>query len=157
MDVIIQERNEAELFNNKLRDHIVELQNEIQDQKQFINGLSSKISDMFEKNILQEDYDKMKDDLNVALGNKDQAERRWLDCANDNRILREKIRHMQNYFLKLINMLPKDEQSCSICLDEYKDGGTIELLPCNHFYHSECIGDWFKTDKSCPICRTKTI
>ena len=42
-----------------------------------------------------------------------------------------------------------------ICLDEYHPNDDIILLPCNdkHFFHSNCIKDWLKTNNSCPLCK----
>lgn len=46
---------------------------------------------------------------------------------------------------------------CSICLSplEEKQGHTLE---CNHLFHTKCIIDWFRHNKtSCPICRNIPI
>ena len=42
---------------------------------------------------------------------------------------------------------------CSICLEdiELKD---LEILPCNHKFHKECINMWTKKNPVCPYCRT---
>jgi len=45
--------------------------------------------------------------------------------------------------------------SCSICIDDFKQGEELVLLPhCGHFYHPQCISPWL-TEKSsdCPLCR----
>jgi len=48
--------------------------------------------------------------------------------------------------------LPEEKTSCTICLEEFYKGDEIKTIPCMHFYHSECIDEWFKRSKSCPIC-----
>jgi len=42
--------------------------------------------------------------------------------------------------------------TCTICLEEFLKGEEIKMIPCLHFYHSECIDEWFKRSDCCPIC-----
>lgn len=43
---------------------------------------------------------------------------------------------------------------CAICLEEFKDGDRIRLLPCGHIYHRVEIDDWLcRIKKLCPICK----
>ena len=42
--------------------------------------------------------------------------------------------------------------TCIICLSEFKKGQSIQILECNHMYHDECIIEWYKRKKVCPIC-----
>lgn len=63
------------------------------------------------------------------------------------------------------------EQSCSICLCDFEGGAPVPLadstssgvaadgtvrLPCpgGHFYHRNCIVQWLRTHRTCPLCRT---
>ena len=58
---------------------------------------------------------------------------------------------------KYINEKLKN-QTCSICLDEYKSRQHYINLKCNHGFHKKCIVKWFKTyNKTCPICRSSPI
>ncbi|CAG7877027.1 unnamed protein product [Brassica rapa] len=43
-------------------------------------------------------------------------------------------------------------ESCVICRLDYEDDDDLILLPCKHSYHSECINNWLKINKSCPVC-----
>jgi len=44
--------------------------------------------------------------------------------------------------------------SCPICLENFEEQIKIKLLPCEHGFHSECIGPWIADHSdSCPICR----
>ncbi|KAF3455897.1 hypothetical protein FNV43_RR00539 [Rhamnella rubrinervis] len=45
--------------------------------------------------------------------------------------------------------------SCVICRLDYEDGETLTVLSCKHSYHSECINDWLKINKVCPVCSTE--
>ncbi|KAF2305574.1 hypothetical protein GH714_006850 [Hevea brasiliensis] len=42
---------------------------------------------------------------------------------------------------------------CAVCLDEMSIGSEARRLPCLHVYHSNCIVEWLKKNKTCP-CRT---
>ena len=56
----------------------------------------------------------------------------------------------------LRQLLYDAKYQCTICMEEYKSGGDINILPCSHHFHTSCISEYIK-DKPCPICRTKTI
>ena len=47
--------------------------------------------------------------------------------------------------------------SCSICMDKYLSGVKYKKLPCKHEYHSECINQWLKSQKKCPICSKEVV
>lgn len=42
--------------------------------------------------------------------------------------------------------------SCVICRLDFEDGETLTVLSCKHSYHSECINNWLKINKVCPVC-----
>jgi len=44
--------------------------------------------------------------------------------------------------------------SCPICLADFKEKTRIKLLPCDHGFHPECIEPWIRQhNDSCPMCR----
>ncbi|WCJ40063.1 RING/U-box superfamily protein [Euphorbia peplus] len=45
--------------------------------------------------------------------------------------------------------------SCVICRLDYEDGETLTVLSCKHSYHSDCINNWLKINKVCPVCSTE--
>jgi hypothetical protein len=47
--------------------------------------------------------------------------------------------------------------SCSICMEEFKSGSMYKQLPCKHEYHAECISEWLRSQKKCPICQKDVI
>lgn len=49
-----------------------------------------------------------------------------------------------------------DETKCFICFENYCNGMIMQMLPCNHIIHRECLLDWNKISKYCPICRDNT-
>ncbi len=42
---------------------------------------------------------------------------------------------------------------CSICMDEVDLGATVTVLPCNHWFHHDCIKAWLTEHDTCPHCR----
>ncbi|KAK8529682.1 hypothetical protein V6N13_102587 [Hibiscus sabdariffa] len=43
-------------------------------------------------------------------------------------------------------------ESCVICRVDYEDGDSLTVLSCKHSYHPECINNWLKINKVCPVC-----
>jgi len=53
--------------------------------------------------------------------------------------------------------LPVEKNSCTICLNEFKQGETIKTLPCLHIYHNTCIDEWMHVSRTCPVCKTSIV
>lgn len=45
--------------------------------------------------------------------------------------------------------------SCGMCLEDYRPIDELVVLPCHptHFFHRNCLRDWFKENLTCPLCR----
>ena len=46
-----------------------------------------------------------------------------------------------------------EENTCSVCKDEFEIGNTCLTMPCSHHFHEDCLLPWLKERNSCPICR----
>ena len=58
--------------------------------------------------------------------------------------------------LQAKTLTDKDElknSHCVICMNDFENGDNITTLPCIHFFHSDCIRNWFKSKNYCPICK----
>ena len=45
------------------------------------------------------------------------------------------------------------ENSCAVCKDEFNIGEECLSMPCNHYFHGNCLIPWLKERNSCPVCR----
>jgi hypothetical protein len=48
--------------------------------------------------------------------------------------------------------IPK-ESNCVVCQSEFQKQEEIRTLPCKHSFHKDCIDQWLKINKTCPICK----
>ena len=56
--------------------------------------------------------------------------------------------------IKKVTLENKLEQNCIICMSSMDKEQEVAELPCEHFFHSDCIGPWLKEyNYKCPICR----
>ncbi|CEG36856.1 hypothetical protein L915_18630 [Plasmopara halstedii] len=51
-----------------------------------------------------------------------------------------------------------DTETCPICLDDFEDGTDVKVLPCQHFFHINCINPWLEGRSGrCPLCKQDAI
>lgn len=49
-------------------------------------------------------------------------------------------------------------EECRICMCPLETGDSLKHLPCNHFFHEDCVSTWLgKHSQSCPLCNTKVL
>ena len=46
-----------------------------------------------------------------------------------------------------------DDQTCTICCADIKEGDKIYKLACEHTFHKACIDPWLEKSSECPNCR----
>lgn len=42
---------------------------------------------------------------------------------------------------------------CCICLQSFDAGLPLKRTTCGHFFHANCLQEWLKHARSCPVCR----
>ena len=46
------------------------------------------------------------------------------------------------------------QTSCAICLEEFEEGEKLRQLPCQHYFHTDCIVPWLtERQPCCPLCK----
>ena len=45
-----------------------------------------------------------------------------------------------------------ENNECIICLESMKENDIVIVLGCGHKYHKDCLVEWFKRKKICPLC-----
>ena len=77
-------------------------------------------------------------------------------AASSRRLLTEaQVRRLPHEtYVKLDDGEDHHTAGCAICIDEYQDGETLQVLPCSHKFHAECIVPWLtERQASCPLCK----
>lgn len=66
-------------------------------------------------------------------------------------------RKKNDYEIETLENCINSDDSCSICIDDFKTGDAV-TLKCGHTFHKECITKWFfinnnrNCDSKCPNC-----
>ena len=50
-----------------------------------------------------------------------------------------------------------ENRGCSICLEQFNSGDVVRTLPCLHFFHTQCIDTWLRSQATCPVCKFSAI
>ena len=51
----------------------------------------------------------------------------------------------------------QEDLSCTICMEEFKEGDRVRILPCFHQYHVGCVDEWLHQHPDCPICKLSLV
>lgn len=46
------------------------------------------------------------------------------------------------------------QEACAICVDDFRSGDNMRVLPCKHHFHQVCIDEWLINHSDlCPLCK----
>ena len=73
----------------------------------------------------------------------------------DNTVARRGVSSERMKSIKIVNRkVPAlDHSSCVICMEALV--GKMYVLSCSHRFHVKCLGEWFKSNTTCPMCRAE--
>uniref|UniRef100_A0A3B1IFY9 Ring finger protein 122 n=1 Tax=Astyanax mexicanus TaxID=7994 RepID=A0A3B1IFY9_ASTMX len=55
-----------------------------------------------------------------------------------------------NLFILSIHLL--SQQTCAVCLEDFRIRDEIGMLPCQHGFHKRCLVKWLEVRCVCPMC-----
>ncbi|XP_042562438.1 RING finger protein 122-like [Clupea harengus] len=44
------------------------------------------------------------------------------------------------------------EETCVVCLEDFRIKDELGVLPCQHTFHKRCLGKWLQVRGVCPMC-----
>ena len=59
----------------------------------------------------------------------------------------------ESSFIHNYEDLETDQNTCTICQDNFEYNNIVRKLNCGHIFHIGCIDVWFETNIRCPLCR----
>ena len=63
---------------------------------------------------------------------------------------------LERVTLKKGDMPSYSQETCSICLTDFKVKDKLLVLVCEHAFHERCIERWLRQAKECPNCKRDT-
>eukprot|EP00803_Ostreobium_quekettii_P010764 evm.model.scf_1809.4 EVM.evm.TU.scf_1809.4 scf_1809:28224-32707(-) len=86
----------------------------------------------------------------------------FMDCGPRDGLTSDQFAHIDEITVgkqlsieDLTSLMDTDSPQCCICIEGFKAGDRVRMLPCNHqhMFHTICIWGWVKEHHECPICR----
>ena len=50
-----------------------------------------------------------------------------------------------------------NKPSCAICIMDFELDEEVRVLPCKHYFHTDCVDSWLKMNATCPTCRANIL
>ena len=152
---------------------------ECENQEQIIKDLELFINEMKNDENFKRHHNKKNNYNNDSLYNEEQlafdaVEQQIIDeiCPNPDAMTYEQLLQLEENVgsvnkglsIQQIEKLPiikykKDKNNenyqCIICMEEFEKNEKVNLLPCGHIFHINCIKQWLLKQKSCPFCKSE--
>jgi len=83
--------------------------------------------------------------------------RRYQEQKRRQDLAERALKMLKQRKLKTTDALVKDEETCAVCIDEYKSNDQVTELPCHHSFHKKCIEPWVLDKGTCPMCKVNVF
>ncbi|XP_060921971.1 RING finger protein 150-like [Limanda limanda] len=50
-----------------------------------------------------------------------------------------------------------DFDNCAVCIEGYRPGDVVRVLPCRHLFHKSCVDPWLLDHRTCPMCKMNIL
>ena len=131
----------------------------------FINNFNNNFSINFE-----EDFEDENDFDDEIYSENEEEENFYSILNNNNRIdflnflfnrqnnlinVEEEIKKLKDeIYSKCLNEIKIKNPKCTICLIDFNEKEKIKIFTClQHIFHEDCIKNWLKNKRNCPVCR----
>ncbi|XP_001624061.3 E3 ubiquitin-protein ligase ZNRF3 [Nematostella vectensis] len=57
----------------------------------------------------------------------------------------------------LASHVTEKNPKCVICLEGFKNGQDLRIVPCRHEFHKECVDPWLLSNFTCPLCMLNIV
>ncbi len=115
--------------------------------------------------INNNDYDDIIDNILIIRQIFDMNDDFNMDNDLVNNDIDENNLHQQNPIqlipieLNELEQMHQNNDCCSICLEQYvmseDECSNVCKIGCGHHFHKSCVGNWFGSHNTCPLCRTQ--
>lgn len=55
--------------------------------------------------------------------------------------------------IEYLTLSDAQDAVCAICLCDYEDDEELRKMACTHYFHKECVDEWLRLHKNCPLCK----
>ncbi|CAK8695452.1 E3 ubiquitin-protein ligase RNF181-like [Clavelina lepadiformis] len=59
--------------------------------------------------------------------------------------------------ISLKDLDSKKDAQCPVCLAQFDNDDVIITMPCEHYFHMDCLLPWLQKTNSCPLCRFELV
>jgi hypothetical protein len=59
--------------------------------------------------------------------------------------------------VRMEDITSESARECCICMEHFTQTDTIVETECNHRYHKNCLADWLRQARTCPVCRMDVV